>query len=83
MNVARINGVSIAYRDRGSGTPILFIHGHPFNQSMWDRQVGEKVSLKVVRQGKELNVTLVLGPDGSKPHVVVTRAPQVAFQANR
>ncbi len=39
MNVARINGVSIAYRDTGSGTPVLFIHGHPFNQSMWDTQV--------------------------------------------
>jgi len=30
-----------------------------------------------------VNVTLVLGPDGSKPHVVVTRVPEVAFQANR
>ena len=39
MNVAPINGVSIAYRDTGSGTPVLFIHGHPFNQSMWDTQV--------------------------------------------
>jgi 3-oxoadipate enol-lactonase len=39
MNTAHINGVSIAYRDAGSGTPILFIHGHPFNQSMWDSQV--------------------------------------------
>jgi pimeloyl-ACP methyl ester carboxylesterase len=39
MNVAKINGVSLAYRDAGSGTPILFIHGHPFNQSMWDAQV--------------------------------------------
>jgi len=42
MNVAKIatlNGVSIAYRDSGSGTPVLFIHGHPFNQSMWDSQV--------------------------------------------
>ncbi len=29
-------------------------------RAMWDRQVGEKVSLKVVRQGKELNVSLVL-----------------------
>jgi 3-oxoadipate enol-lactonase len=39
MNTAQINGISIAYRDTGSGTPILFIHGHPFNQSMWDPQI--------------------------------------------
>jgi pimeloyl-ACP methyl ester carboxylesterase len=39
MNVARINGLSIAYRDEGNGPPVLFIHGHPFNQSMWDPQV--------------------------------------------
>jgi pimeloyl-ACP methyl ester carboxylesterase len=39
MNIAKINGVSIAYRDTGSGVPVLFIHGHPFNQSMWDTQV--------------------------------------------
>jgi pimeloyl-ACP methyl ester carboxylesterase len=38
MNVARINGVSIAYRDMGSGSPVVFLHGHPFNQSMWDLQ---------------------------------------------
>jgi 3-oxoadipate enol-lactonase len=39
MNAAIINGVSIAYRDTGSGPAIVFIHGHPFNQSMWDPQV--------------------------------------------
>ena len=30
-----------------------------------------------------VNVTRVLGPDGSRPHVIFTRAPEVAFQANR
>ena len=39
MNTAIINGVSIAYRDQGTGPAILFIHGHPFNQSMWDPQL--------------------------------------------
>jgi 3-oxoadipate enol-lactonase len=39
MNTALINGVSIAYRDQGTGPAILFIHGHPFNQSMWDPQL--------------------------------------------
>ncbi len=35
----KVNGVTLAYRSTGSGLPILFIHGHPFNQSMWDPQV--------------------------------------------
>lgn len=39
MKTAQINGVSIAYRDQGTGPAILFIHGHPFNQSMWDPQI--------------------------------------------
>jgi 3-oxoadipate enol-lactonase len=39
QNFAKLNGVSLAYRDIGSGLPIVFIHGHPFNQSMWDPQV--------------------------------------------
>ena len=39
MIFAPINGVSLAYRDTGTGPPILFIHGHPFNQSMWEPQV--------------------------------------------
>jgi serine protease Do len=29
-------------------------------RAMWDKQAGDKVVLKVVRQGKEMNVTLVL-----------------------
>src|SRR5580765_4418137 len=39
MPVAKINGVTLSYRDTGAGMPVLFIHGHPFNQSMWDPQV--------------------------------------------
>ena len=36
---SQINGVTLAYRDTGAGLPIVFIHGHPFNQTMWDTQV--------------------------------------------
>lgn len=36
---ATLNGVSISYRDRGSGMAVVFVHGHPFDQSMWDAQV--------------------------------------------
>ena len=39
MTIAQINGVSISYRDRGSGAAVVLIHGHPFDQSMWDPQV--------------------------------------------
>jgi len=38
-NTATLNGVRIAYRERGSGPAIVFAHGHPFDQSMWDQQV--------------------------------------------
>ena len=38
MQTAPINGVSIAYRDTGSGPDVVFLHGHPFDQSMWDPQ---------------------------------------------
>jgi pimeloyl-ACP methyl ester carboxylesterase len=32
-------GLRMAYDDFGSGFPILFVHGHPFNRSMWSPQV--------------------------------------------
>jgi pimeloyl-ACP methyl ester carboxylesterase len=32
-------GVSISYSDAGSGNAVLFVHGHPFNRSMWTPQV--------------------------------------------
>jgi pimeloyl-ACP methyl ester carboxylesterase len=32
-------GLRMAYDDLGSGFPILFIHGHIFNRSMWSPQV--------------------------------------------
>jgi 3-oxoadipate enol-lactonase len=33
------DGVSISYDDVGSGNAVLFIHGHPFNRTMWNSQV--------------------------------------------
>jgi 3-oxoadipate enol-lactonase len=32
-------GVRISYSDAGNGNPVLFIHGHPFDRSMWQSQV--------------------------------------------
>ncbi|MFE1392693.1 alpha/beta fold hydrolase [Nocardiopsis alba] len=34
-----VRGVRVGYTDRGAGCPVLFIHGHPFDRTMWDPQV--------------------------------------------
>ncbi|HEY9434160.1 MAG TPA: alpha/beta fold hydrolase [Blastocatellia bacterium] len=39
MSVAKIRGVAIAYEENGQGTPLVFVHGHPFNRSMWREQL--------------------------------------------
>ena len=31
--------MKLAYREAGSGTPIVLLHGYPFNRSMWREQV--------------------------------------------
>ena len=33
-----VNGVTIAYEDRGTGPPIVFLHAFPLNRSMWAPQ---------------------------------------------
>lgn len=35
----RVNEIDIAYDDEGDGVPVLLVHGHPFNRSMWRPQV--------------------------------------------
>ncbi|HKP84595.1 MAG TPA: alpha/beta hydrolase [Blastocatellia bacterium] len=35
----KVNGINIDYRDEGEGTPVIFIHAFPLNQTMWDEQV--------------------------------------------
>ncbi|SDR60773.1 Pimeloyl-ACP methyl ester carboxylesterase [Rhizobiales bacterium GAS113] len=41
MATASVNGVSLAYDDEGGGgaPPLLFVHGHPFDRSMWRLQL--------------------------------------------
>ncbi|HSQ91055.1 MAG TPA: alpha/beta fold hydrolase [Nitrospiraceae bacterium] len=34
----KINGITIAYSDRGTGLPIIFLHAFPLNRSMWAQQ---------------------------------------------
>lgn len=40
MHTADVNGVTLAYDDRGptDGVPVLLIHGHPFNRTLWRPQ---------------------------------------------
>jgi len=39
MAKAKVNNIEIAYETTGKGTPIVLIHGHPFDHTMWDPQV--------------------------------------------
>ncbi|PJJ05431.1 pimeloyl-ACP methyl ester carboxylesterase [Streptomyces sp. 2333.5] len=31
--------ITVGYEDEGSGEPLLLVHGHPFNRSMWRPQI--------------------------------------------
>jgi 3-oxoadipate enol-lactonase len=35
---ARINGITLAYSDRGTGLPLVFLHAFPLNRTMWAPQ---------------------------------------------
>lgn len=39
MGLKSVNGISIGYDEYGSGMPLVLVHGHPFNRSMWNKQV--------------------------------------------
>lgn len=40
MKLAQLNGVDIAYEDTGVGEDVLlFVHGHPFDRTMWSPQI--------------------------------------------
>lgn len=34
----QVNGVTIAFNDRGAGRPIVFLHAFPLNRTMWETQ---------------------------------------------
>ncbi len=40
MSTWRAATISISYDDVGSGEPVVLVHGHPFNRSMWYPQAG-------------------------------------------
>jgi len=35
---AQINGITLAYDDKGTGLPIVFLHAFPLNRTMWTAQ---------------------------------------------
>ena len=39
MPLIQIDDVQIAYDSTGSGPPVIFVHGYPFNRTLWSEQV--------------------------------------------
>jgi 3-oxoadipate enol-lactonase len=39
MSTTRVRGIEMAYDEAGSGSPVVLLHGYPFNRSMWREQV--------------------------------------------
>jgi pimeloyl-ACP methyl ester carboxylesterase len=39
MSVARVRGIELAYEVTGEGSPIVLLHGFPFNRTLWREQV--------------------------------------------
>lgn len=38
MSVARVRGIELAYEVSGAGAPVVFLHGFPFNRTLWREQ---------------------------------------------
>ncbi|MDX6272132.1 MAG: hypothetical protein QOD28_3355 [Acidobacteriota bacterium] len=38
MSVARVRGIELAYEVSGAGSPIVLLHGFPFNRTLWREQ---------------------------------------------
>lgn len=39
MPTALLNNITVAYDDAGTGVAVVFVHGHPFDRTMWRPQV--------------------------------------------
>lgn len=39
MNTLFVNGIKLAYVDRGQGPPIVLVHGFPLDHTMWNDQI--------------------------------------------
>jgi 3-oxoadipate enol-lactonase len=41
---AHVRGIEMAYETQGSGPAVVFLHGYPFNRSMWREQIEALIS---------------------------------------
>jgi hypothetical protein len=39
VSTVSVDGITVAYDDEGGGEPLVLVHGHPFDRSMWRPQV--------------------------------------------
>ncbi len=39
MSIARVRGIELAYEVSGVGSPVVLLHGFPFNRTLWREQV--------------------------------------------
>ncbi|HEY0082499.1 MAG TPA: alpha/beta fold hydrolase, partial [Pyrinomonadaceae bacterium] len=39
MSVSRVRGIELAYEESGAGSPVVLLHGFPFNRTLWREQV--------------------------------------------
>src|SRR5690349_19280355 len=39
MKTITVNGIELAYRDEGTGEPLLLIHAFPLSGAVWERQI--------------------------------------------
>ena len=39
MPAAKVNHIEINYQTSGKGTPLVLVHGHPFDHTMWYPQI--------------------------------------------
>ncbi|KUL36984.1 hydrolase [Streptomyces sp. NRRL F-4489] len=72
MASVQSGGISIAYEDEGSGEPLVLIHGHPFDRSMWRPQTAH-----FSRAGMRVIVPDLRGYGGSS--VVPGKTPLTVF----
>lgn len=49
MEFVNVNGIDLAYERRGSGNPLVLLHGYPLDHFIWSA-----VSIKLVKEGFDL-----------------------------